>query len=197
MNQSSDTAARHHRAIPHLIAGALALLYAWNLSGTRFVTTGLQFVAPVAVILLAHLAWFAAKHQLAPGFAHTAFARTAITAIGISAFSFLLDIIAPMPAGAANGIETIAMAVACFLVLALVVGVIALVIYAISKGIRAAYRAIRGPKDPGGGKLYDFGAMALALGVIGTASLEGVIPALTLSAKGRATSTVIESTVPE
>lgn len=192
--RSTSTASRHS-VIPHLLAGALALLYAWNLSGTRFVTTGLQFVAPVAVILVAHLVWLAVRRQLNPGFSHLAFGRTVVTAFGISALSILTDMVAPMPAGAADVIETVGMVIACLLVLALVVGVAALAIYAVSKIIRALYHAIRGPKDPGGGpsggKVHDFGAVAVALCVIGAASLEGVIPALTFAGDGRASSSVI------
>jgi hypothetical protein len=195
MTETAATTAPRRVVVAHLIAGALALLYAWNMSGTRFVTTGLQFVAPVAVILVAHLAWLSAKRQLAPGFAHVAFARTAVTAFGISLMSILTDMIAPMPAGAADVIETVGMVIACLLVLALVVGAAALIIYTFSKIVRAIYRAIRGPKDPGGGpnggKLHDFGSVALALSVIGLASLEGVIPALTISGDGRASSSVI------
>jgi hypothetical protein len=176
---------------PYIIASALALLYAWNLSGTRFVTTGLQFVAPLAVILAAHLVWLAFKGQLRPGFAHAAFTRSVVTAFGISALSILTDTIAPMPAEAADGIETVGMVIACLLVLALVVGAAALVIYVVSMIGHAIYRAIRGPKDPGGDKLHDFGAVALALSVIGVASLEGVIPALKFAGDGRASSSVI------
>jgi hypothetical protein len=198
MIELSTAATPRRTVMAHLIAGALALLYAWNLSGTRFVTTGLQFVAPLAVILVAHLLWLAARRQLHPGFAHVAFARTAVTAFGISALSILTDVVAPMPAGASNNvIETVGMVIACLLVLALVVGVAAFVIYGFSKIVRAIYRAIRGPKDPGGGKLHDFGAVALALCAIGTASLEGVIPALTFAGDGRASSSVVVAAPPE
>lgn len=34
--------------LPHMLAGTLALLYAYLLSNTSYVTTGVQFVSPFA-----------------------------------------------------------------------------------------------------------------------------------------------------
>jgi hypothetical protein len=197
MSQPSIAASPRRAFGAHLLAGALALLYAWNMSGTHFVTTGLQFVAPAAVILVAHLAWLAAKRHLSPGFAHVAFSRTVVTAFSLSALSLVADIFAPMPAGAGDGIEMVGMVIACLLVLALVVGVAALIIYVFSMACYYIYRAIRGPKDPGGGKLHDFGSVALALAVIGCASLEGVVPALTFAGHGKASSSVVVAATAE
>ena len=79
--------ARHAESIfASLLSGGLALSYAWLVSGTRYVTTGLQFVAPLAIILIVHLAWLAAVWGLARGFSVTVLARTLATAIGIVGF---------------------------------------------------------------------------------------------------------------
>src|ERR1700722_12054384 len=57
VHQRASAAGWTRRPIPHVAAALLALYYAWLVSNTRFVTTGLEFVAPLAIVLATHLAW--------------------------------------------------------------------------------------------------------------------------------------------
>ena len=194
--------ARHAESIfASLLSGGLALSYAWLVSGTRYVTTGLQFVAPLAIILIVHLAWLAAVWGLARGFSVTVLARTLATAIGIVGFTAFSAVYAPMPAAAAQSDagQQILVVLSCLFVLALVIGVIALIIYAFIWFAKACYAALKGPPDPPAktdSRLFDAGAIMLSLLVIGTASLEGVATALTFQIEDRASSTVIVAASP-
>ena len=58
------------QAMPHLIAATFALTYAWFVSQTALNVTGLQFIAPVAIVICVHLLWFACQGRLQPGFAN-------------------------------------------------------------------------------------------------------------------------------
>jgi hypothetical protein len=183
--------------VAHFLAGTVALIYAWEISGTRYVTTGLQFVAPVAVMLCTHLAWLALVRNLQPGFARLIFQRTLATALWIGGIATIAAVAAPMPAGADSAyptVDAILMVLACLFMLAIVIGVAALAVYVVAWVATAIFRAFKGPpgpNDPGAGKLHDFGAVALALCAICTASLEGVAPGTTLSGLDRASSTVV------
>ena len=196
-----ETAAR--QALVHLTAGAIGLLYAWLISRTAYVTTSVQFVSPLAVVLLSHLAWLAASRRLGPGFATIAFGRTFVTALGVTACTALAALYAPMPADAAatakdaqigeiiGGILGI---IACLTVLALVVAAAAGVIYVVALSVRAVYRWLRRrlgrPPGSGGNRLNDAGAIALAFAVIGAASLEGLGPALSFATRDGAASSL-------
>jgi hypothetical protein len=71
----------------HLITGGVALAYRWLVSGTHYVTSGVQFVSPLAVVLLVHLLWLATRRELGTGFAIIAFGRMLTTAICIVVFT--------------------------------------------------------------------------------------------------------------
>ena len=51
MSQVSSHSQRFQVFLLHVVAGGLALIYAWAISGTGYVTTGVQFVAPLAIII--------------------------------------------------------------------------------------------------------------------------------------------------
>jgi len=56
-------------ALPmHLSAGLAALLYSGLVHETSLKTSAVQFVGPLVVVLLAHLAWLASQQELKPGF---------------------------------------------------------------------------------------------------------------------------------
>jgi hypothetical protein len=173
---------------PLLVYGliaALTLSYAWVISETRYATTGLQFVSPLAIILALHLAWLAFNQGLAPGFALVALRRAVITAIVIAVVTLIAAVFAPMPSSAqadstlTNAMNTVFMVLFCLLVISIVLGVAAMVIYAIAFIVRSIYRAIRGPKGPTDTRLFDVTTLAVALVAIGGSSLEGISPALT------------------
>jgi hypothetical protein len=177
-----------HRHVPFLVNGvvaAVALSYAWIISETGYAVTGLQFVSPLAVIIVLHLAWLAFSQGLAPGFALVALRRAVITAIVIAVVTLIAAVYAPMPTSAnsdstiENVANTLAMVLFCMLVIAIVVGVVSMVTYALALVVRAIYRAVRGPKGPTDTRLFDVATLALTLAFIGGSSLEGITPALT------------------
>ena len=188
--------------LPHLVAGILALTYAWLVSGTRFVTTGVQFVAPLAVILLAHLAWLGASRNLEAGFSLIVIRRSLATAIGICGFTALLAAIAPLPAEASPDLPeilgTILGVLACLATMAIVVGVTAGAVYiewiAISRLLGIIFKR---PPGAGENRLYDLGAVAVAMFAIGLASLEGVPGAYDFAPGEHASSSYAMSASPE
>ena len=185
MTRPSVASARHHSIVPHILAGGLALLYAWIISQTRYFTTSVQFVSPLAVILIVHLAWFGLTNRLTPGYARSAIGRTAGSAIGIMLCTLLAAAFAPMPAEAAGEWYTpILGPLACLAVLALVVAVVgggALVIIYVFTWLKKLILQWLGRRPGGGTHLHDAGAVALALIAIGAASLEGLSPALSFA----------------
>jgi Polyketide cyclase / dehydrase and lipid transport len=190
--------------VPHAIAGTLALLYAWHISNTAYVTTGVQFVSPLAIILLVHLAWTGARRELIPGYAKTVMSRSLVTALGIIACTVFAVAYAPMPVEAASGLGElvggILGTIACLAVLALVVGAAAMVIYAgvwIVTGLfDLLMRWFDRPPGAGGSRLFDLDVVMLALLAIGAASLEGVTGALTFAARDSASSAVTVAAAP-
>jgi hypothetical protein len=189
-----------HRYVPLLVNGVVAVValsYAWVISETRYAVTGLQFVSPLAVILLLHLGWLAFSQGLAPGFALVAMRRAVMTAIVIAVVTLIAAVYAPMPTSAnsdstiANVANTVAMVLFCMLVIALVFGAVGMVTYAIALVARAIYRAVRGPKGPTDTRLFDVATLALTLAFIGGSSLEGITPALTYWSSDVARSSVV------
>jgi hypothetical protein len=207
MFRSANLTRRLQLALPHLIAGGLALAYAWLVSGTQYVTSGVQFVSPLAVVLLVHLAWLAVRRELGTGFAMVACSRMLATAICIVVFTVVCAMYAPIPAGAINsddvkqGLAYIGFFFGCLAVLALEVAAAALVIYGIVYGIRwglkSIYHMIKGPpKGPGESRLFDASVVSIALLAIGAASLEGVGPALTFATRDGASVTMVVAASP-
>jgi hypothetical protein len=182
------------------LAGSLALSYAWIVSGTRYVTTGVQFVAPLAIIVLVHVAWLGARRELPVGFARVVFARTLATAIGIIVFTALIAIYAPMPATAANGSGSeVLVVLACLVVLALVVGTAALIIYCLALLARGSYNAIQRALDRTNkpdSRLFDTSLVLLSLVAIVAASLEGAANGFSFAARDVVSSSVIVAAPP-
>ena len=196
--QERVSGARTHLVLPHLAAGALALLYAWIIFHTRFVTTGVQFVSPIAVVFLVHLVWLWAAGKLTPGYAHVTFMRTLTTTGGIVLCVALAALYAPTPAEAASSLGeqlgALLATLACLAVLAFVVFIAAATVYLIVRGIVALFEVVRDwlrrPPGSGGKRHHDLGLIGLAFLVIGASSLEGVVPALTLTSEDNASSSV-------
>ena len=190
--------------VPHLVAGSLALLYAWLVSDTRFVTSGVQFVSPLAIVLIAHLSWIGAFEGFKPGFAVALFGRMLTTAFGIVALTVALAIYAPAPATAASGWETISGilgVISCLAVLAVVVAFAAGVIYVVVGSIvfvaKWLWERFRRPPGPGASRLLDASAVGVAMLAIGAASLEGVDGAFTFATQDRASSSVVVAASPD
>jgi hypothetical protein len=187
--------------LPHVIAGGLALGYAWGMSGTRFVTTGIQFVSPLALILLVHIVWLHASGQAGAGYARRVYGATFLTSVGIAAGTALFAVFAPLPATASTVSETLGTVVAviaCLAVLALVVLAAAAVVAGIGYGFHLLFRGVRSllqrwsGRPPGSGptRLQDAGSLALVLAIIGIASLEGLPGAFSFLVADQASSTL-------
>jgi hypothetical protein len=196
------------KLLPHMIAGGLALGYAWLISGTRFVTTGVQFVSPLAVIVLIHVLWSIAQGRVQPGFARSVYRRSILTSIGIVVGTALFAVFAPLPATASTVSETLGVVVAtiaCLAVLALVVLAAAAVVGSIGYGFHRLFRLIRtlwqrksgGPPGPGPTHLQDAGGLALVLSIIGVASLEGLPGAYSFLVADRASSSLEVAAPPD
>ena len=190
---------------PHVCAGGLALVYANFIRTKSYVTTGVQFVSPLAVIMVVHLVWLAARQRLVPGYSADVFRQALGTALGVAALTLLAAIEAPMPAaagsvmdGVGNILGGIVWFLGCLLVLVIVVGVPALVIYLAGWGVLKLYQRLRGgPPGPPTTRVYDFGAVAVALFAIGTASLEGVPGAFSFAPADRAAASHFVAATPE
>jgi hypothetical protein len=202
-----ETHVTYVRPLPaHLLAGALTLFYAWLISNTRFVTTGVQFVSPLAVVLLVHLAWLGASRRLGPGFAMIAYRRSLVTAIGIAACTGILAMFAPMPAAATTvsdmaGYFYGALAIlACLAVLAVVVAVAAAIVYGVALAARSMFRWLRHrfgpPPGPGGTRFHDVSSIAIVMLAIGATSLEGLAGAVTFAVADGASSSMFVAASP-
>lgn len=161
----------------HIAAAGLALLYAWQISNTAYIRTGLQFVSPLLVIMLVHLGWIALRQGLPRGFSLQVFKRSAQTAGAMLGVIVLSNLITPMPAHAGGGdvLGSLFTVVFCVVIIAIVVGLIGLVLYLLYKIGAAIGRKLSGP---GGGdnetRFFDVGSIVIAGLALGAASLEGV-----------------------
>ncbi|MEO9652405.1 MAG: hypothetical protein ABJ360_10275 [Roseobacter sp.] len=160
-------------AIAHLVSAGAGLTYAWFVSQSALMQTGLQFIAPVLVIMLVHLIWLTLSGDLSPGFSNVVFRRCAQTAIGMAATIFLASMVAPQPANAAGSdiVMVAATVVFCVAVIAIVGGLVALIFYGIFKGVSAAFKK-SDANDPES-RLYDFGSLTSAGILLVFFSLEG------------------------
>jgi hypothetical protein len=178
MSRPANLTTRLQLLFLHLIAGGLALAYAWLVSATHYVTSGVQFVSGLAVVLLVHLLWLAIRRELGTGFAIIAFGRMLTTAICIVVFTVVCAMYAPIPAEAVNsddvnrGLGSIGLFVGCLAVLALVVSAAALAIYGVVYGIVWGLKSIYGrmkrpPTGPSESRLFDASVVSIALVAIG------------------------------
>jgi hypothetical protein len=175
--------------IPHITATGIALTYAWFIFNSPFVKTGLQFVAPVILILLTHLIWLTLSGQLKRGFANVAIKRTSnttlIMALGIVAFALF----APQPATAQGLGETVQMLLGVAMCLAMLAAVL-FVLFLLLRGLIWIFRKIfkRGGNDEN--RLNDFGTMTFALITLSIASLEGLPNTFAFTANNTSTASV-------
>lgn len=164
-------------AAAHLLATGLALQYAWFISQSSYVTTGLQFIAPLIIIMAVHFCWLAVSHRLSVGFSSLIYWRSAQSSVGMAIVILFASIVAPKPAHAAGNdvLETVLMVVFCVAIIAVVAGIIALAIYAFFKLISTGAKAISKNNDQGpDSRLFDVGSIAATGFFLGICSIEGV-----------------------
>ena len=176
----------------HATAAALSLGLAWWLSGTHLVQTGVQFVAPAAIILAVHLAWLSLSGRLAPGFFSMAFSRSLGSAVGLAGLLFLGSLVLPTPAEANAGeVATVIFTVLfCVVVLLLVGGALFAAGLVLAGALRAVVSAIRGKKKNKDSRLFDLGAVAVAATAMTATALEGLPQTYSFPKGDRATATV-------
>ncbi|MGB0799270.1 MAG: hypothetical protein ACPGRD_08125, partial [Planktomarina sp.] len=173
------------RIAPHGLAALLALGFAWCVSQTTYVTTGLQFIAPLLVVIIAHLIWMTLSGNRSSGWSQTVLLRAAITSFGIVVVTVASQILAPMPAqasGVGDALGGVLFIIFCLVIIAVVMGVAALLIYLPFKAIQWAIRAARKSKDD---QLNDFGTMGVICVVLAVASFEGVPGAFSFDKSGQ------------
>lgn len=161
----------------HIAAASLALLYAWWISTSAYVQTGLQFVTPLLVIMVVHLAWVAFERGLTLGFSQIVFRRSVYTAFGMVCVIVLSNVITPNPAHADAGeiAASIGTVVFCLVIIAIVVGLVGLAVYAVFKIAAAILKGVKGSDDGDNQtRLFDFGSIAVAGLALGLASVEGI-----------------------
>jgi hypothetical protein len=205
MSSSAGGLHRWRMAPLHVTLGALALTYAWLLSGTSLVTTAAQFVSPLAIVLLGHVAWLGLRGQLAVGFAPLVFRRAFVTSLLVVVVTALGAIVAPMPADAAVGeflgaalgvIACVAMIAVVMAAATAIVGGIGYAIYWSARSLWTWWRGRNPSSRSGDTGLFDAGAVVLALAAIVAMSLEGIVPALTANRVDGAGSSVLVATPP-
>ena len=174
---------------PHLCAALLTLLFAFAVSRTGAVTSGVQFVAPLIVIMLVHLALIAWR-GLEPGFADDVLKQTAVTAVILVLVFFAAQVLAPMPSEAAVG-DSFTMVLFCVFILILAVGAIAAILRGLFLLGRAMWRRARKDDD----HLNDWGVLIFVVAVLAVGSLEGI--AYRFSAAGEARAVRLVDAPPE
>ena len=140
MMTDSCTTTRRLVLLSHALAAVAALIYAWMISRSTYMTTGLQFISPLAVVLLVHLIWLAVRRELQPGFSAIVFHRTLTTMIGTLVLVAATAAIAPMPAVATSGIEQLfqgaLVVLMCVTMVVVVAGAFAAVLYGLYRLVR-------------------------------------------------------------
>ncbi|MEM1373887.1 MAG: SRPBCC family protein [Pseudomonadota bacterium] len=157
--------------LPHGAAALAALAFAYAVSLTPAATSGVQFVAPLAVVLAVHLAWLGA-HGLEPGYAARVLGRGAVTGIWMAIVFFAAQMLAPMPSEASTGDNALAF-LFCVFILIVVLAVIGGAIYLLFRLFAAIWRGIM-RRDDDDDRLNDLGVLSLVFAGLALASLEGL-----------------------
>lgn len=178
--------------LTHIVAALLALLYAWAISQSAYVKTGIQFISPLLVIITVHLIWLAFCDELKRGFSMIVLTRCAQTATVLAIVVAISSVITPTPAQANAGelIAAVLGVLFCLAVLAALVAILAFAILLIFKLGRVILRKLRGSNDDGSQtRFYDVASMILVMTVLGIASLEGVTNAFSFATRNSTTAT--------
>jgi len=175
----------------HILAATLALFYAWEISQTTYFQTGLQFVAPVLIILGVHFVHLAFFRQLTSGFSDIVYRRSTQTAVGMALAIFAADTLLPSPAQAsADGVGYFVLIVLfCATVVVVVVAVFLFVMRLLMAAGKSVINAVTGktPKDDDSTR-YDYGSLCVVAALTLTASLEGLPNAFDFAKNGTSTS---------
>ena len=157
----------------HGLAATAGLAFAYLISLSGHSTTGLQFVAPLLVILSVHGLWLLITRQTQAGVSLVLYRRAAQTSAGLLLGVFGVGLIAPPPAhaDAGNFLAAAFGVVICVAVIAVVVGIFAALIWFVFKLVKLA---LGGGKSGPDSRLFDVGSLLATFLVLGVSSLEGV-----------------------
>ena len=129
----------------HSLAGFFAVAYAWIISRSEFFETGLQFITPALVILIAHGFFELKKGGVRQGLAETLFSKSLITSTVLVLIIFTISIVVPMPAAASSSqwIEIIGNVVICSLMVVVVGTILFVIFFILYKTTLKIYSAFR------------------------------------------------------
>lgn len=173
----------------HCTAASVALLFAWQISQTSYLQSGLQFIGPVAIILGLHFIYMWLCNELTVGFSDIIYRRATQTAVGMALLIAVADSVLPTPAQASDlGMQVFSVlfsVVFCGTIIVAVVAVFILAIRICIWGVKRIVAMITGenPTD-GGSTRYDFGSLAVVAIVTLIASMEGLPQSFQFSTHG-------------
>jgi hypothetical protein len=179
------------QAFSHGLAAIAALAYAWFVSSTSYVTSAVQFVSPLAVIILTHILRRTVDGGYTAGFSRLVLSRSMLTAFILMVGIVLIALIAPMPADASSWGDTAGVIVGvimCLAIVALIIFTIGFLIYWLFRGGAMLFKLGRKDKGPPNSKLNDLATLTIVLGSVFALSLEGVTQTLSFSASESAVS---------
>ncbi|MEM8750458.1 MAG: SRPBCC family protein [Pseudomonadota bacterium] len=185
MKQQNDFAA-------HTVAGGLALFYAYETSSSAYVTTGMQFVFPLAIVLLVHFVWMGINGKLVQGFSQVVLGRALRTCLWGTLVIVLVATFSPVPAHSSserNGLQAVLAVLICLAVLSIVIlAFIGLLVF-LDRAFRRLFRVIkRSSNRPDKNRVQDFGTLIAAFLIVVGASLEGVPAAYNFASQGQTSS---------
>lgn len=171
-------AARFSALLPHLIAGFGAVLFIWQISRTPYLTSGLQFVAPLMVIMALHLGWLLMRRAPRASLSSAVLRRSLGTALLLTLATLTLGLVAPISAqavGSAAGeiIGTILGTVFCVFIIGVILAILAAIGYGFFWVIGRILELIW-PNDPPNTKLFDMASLVVLFAALGALSLEGL-----------------------
>lgn len=173
---------------PHILAITCATLFIWQISMTPYLQSGLQFVAPVLVLLTCHVLWLALAPRPVAPLAPTAFRRAFGSAVLLALATLAFGLLVPRPVSAQGDdvLTVISMVVFCVFIIAIVLAVLAGIGYLVIKGLRALLRLFKSDDAPPDTRLFDMASLALAFVALGALSLEGLPRGFHLPSGGHA-----------
>ncbi|MEM6550455.1 MAG: hypothetical protein AAF713_22460 [Pseudomonadota bacterium] len=196
--QSEVENKRPARWLPHLVAIGLSMGYAWGVAQTPYVTTGLQFISPLLLIMAAHTVWLQADGAAVQGYARIVFCRSLLSAIALATIVPLVEIASPTPSYAVSEVASpvvgILAVLFCLSVLAAVVVLAAAALFLVYLALDYLVRLVFRRR---GGGLNDVASLALGATLILTASLEGTSLGYSFAGDGRATASLSVDASPE
>lgn len=177
-----------HPILAHLAAMAAALFFAWHVSQSPLARSGVQFIAPLLVIMAVHLVWLAWPGHLTKGCALRIYGRSALTGVLMIVLLFAGSILAPAPAQADVGdvMGEIFTVVFCVFIIAVIIGAAGFIIWAFFRIVFWLIGRKKRPDDPSD-RLNDGASLIAVSLLLALASAEGISDSLTFDTTNAAT----------